>query len=236
MMIKILSVILTLLSAVNAADLVTRPFAQRQSICNKSVAFCTNACLQKTLVNFCDPNTMNWNCVCDGMKFPVSEHYYPVQVEQCIAESVVCVEQCPPDKIETCPNLCYQHYNCGNPNAQETKTYMVTESTPPSQPSQSKSTPSTSNSDTTATTQSVQATGTVSVPVTSTSSFNSQVTHAVSSSSSFSGSVSASPSSSTRSTTRPTNVSINADLSIKPTFHTWGYCLLLVVASLYLLA
>lgn len=120
---KILFVVAIAL-CVNAADISSLPADQKATICTKNTAFCVNVCLQKTLVNTCDSNSLVWDCQCQDNALPVSKHYFPIQAQQCVFETQQCRNACVTtggavQAIETCSNLCDQQFNCGNPTAGE---------------------------------------------------------------------------------------------------------------------
>jgi hypothetical protein len=121
------SIIFSIVSA-SSYDISALSSAEKQVICVKNLAFCTNTCNNQTAANTCDASTMQFTCACSTGPLPVSLHYFPIQAQQCVGEDQDCRNACVANdptgaNVINCSNECDIHFNCGTPSAGETKNF-----------------------------------------------------------------------------------------------------------------
>ena len=116
----------TCITIVEAAgyDISSLPVDQKQTICDKHIAFCTNTCNGNTLRNSCNASTMVFDCACSAGPLPVSLHYFPIQAQQCVGETQDCRDMCvandPTGKdVVACSARCDKTFACGTAAAAE---------------------------------------------------------------------------------------------------------------------
>ncbi|KAJ3080018.1 hypothetical protein HK102_003369 [Quaeritorhiza haematococci] len=130
----------TLLQRANSScfKLTTEPAANLDNYCRLNRAYCDNACRYRTKINTCNPNTMVWECVCDGTDpFPAHNfHTFPVQVHQCKGEQRLCLFKCTSkpnvtqSEIETCAAGCWSTFKCGEKDAKYARSYRMGDTMP----------------------------------------------------------------------------------------------------------
>ncbi|KUL83073.1 hypothetical protein ZTR_11165 [Talaromyces verruculosus] len=118
------------LAVSQSIDPSTIPIATRDQWCSQQETSCPLICLQlpngtaSTDSNTCDPDTLDYSCVCSNGQSPNSTEYsQTIPYFVCTAYNTQCQANCGGDS--TCQAACVQDHPCG---AQDPKRYNTTTS------------------------------------------------------------------------------------------------------------
>lgn len=102
---------------------------ERAQLCLNNSGKCDVLCSFKIQQNTCNPETLQWKCICSNGKAPLTESkfQFPIESQQCNGEQLECVEVCLKNlegDRNTCSAKCKNELLCGGPNAKQTKTFV----------------------------------------------------------------------------------------------------------------
>ncbi|CAB4375153.1 unnamed protein product [Rhizophagus irregularis] len=89
--------------------------ATKATWCNNQIASCTNICWDNgydATTNFCQPDTLQYDCVCsNGVRPNATEYTQTIPYFTCTADQQACINKCNPT-TPTCVSACNTG-NCG---------------------------------------------------------------------------------------------------------------------------
>ncbi|KAJ1741577.1 hypothetical protein LPJ78_003588 [Coemansia sp. RSA 989] len=102
-----------------------RPAEERARACQEQVSFCYSACgsVARTNTNFCNVQTMGWDCACESKATEAKVRHYewPMAIAECRAALNMCNDGCAASldaqKRPLCFTSCASDYQCSTPAA-----------------------------------------------------------------------------------------------------------------------
>ncbi|KAG9285227.1 hypothetical protein G9A89_002123 [Geosiphon pyriformis] len=128
-----LASIISLFQVVQSFNATDIPIEEREIWCQDQQATCQNICNDNSndvQTNFCDPQTLKWECICNnGLAPNATEYTQTIPYFICIQEVEECVRKCPAGN-QLCNNSCQKQCAASNPKQYKvtpTQTYSPTQ-------------------------------------------------------------------------------------------------------------